>query len=103
MKTVRGALDSDVLFATGVATFRERARAGSDHLHADAIGSFVYRSRLPLRQAMFVRLLRRLPADILRPKGIVRFADPHWHCLFIITCGLPYVTRGNINAGRMET
>src|SRR5437867_10232158 len=55
MKTVRGALDSDVLFATGVAAFRERARAGSNHLHADGIGTFLYRTRLPLRQAMCER------------------------------------------------
>ncbi len=103
MKTVRGALDSDVLFATGVATFRERARAGSDHLHADAIGSFVYRSRLPLRQAMFERLLRRLPADILRAKGIVRFADRDWHCLFNFTCGRHELTWVKLEGGMEES
>ena len=103
MKTVRGALDSDVLFATGVATFRERARAGSDHLHADAIGSFVYRSRLPLRQAMFERLLRRLPADILRAKGIVSFADRDWHCLFNFTCGRHELTWVKLEGGMEES
>ena len=103
MKTVRGALDSDVLFATGVATFRERARTGSDHLHADAIGSFVYRSRLPLRQAMFERLLRRLPADILRAKGIVRFADRDWHCLFNFTCGRHELTWVKLESGMEES
>ena len=103
MKTVRGALDSDVLFATGVATFRERARAGSDHLHADAIGSFVYRSRLPLRQAMFERLLRRLPADILRAKGIVRFVDRDWHCLFNFTCGRHELTWVKLEGGMEES
>jgi cobalamin biosynthesis protein CobW len=103
MKTVRGALDSDVLFATGVAAFRERARVGSDHLHADAIGSFVYRSRLPLRQAMFERLLRRLPADILRAKGIVRFADRDWHCLFNFTCGRHELTWVKLEGGMEES
>jgi len=103
MQTVRGALDSDVLFATGVAAFRERARAGSDHLHADAIGSFVYRSRLPLRQAMFERLLRRLPADILRAKGIVRFADRDWHCLFNFTCGRHELTWVKLESGMEES
>ncbi len=103
MKTVRGALDSDVLFATGVAAFRERARAGSDHLHADAIGSFVYRSRLPLRQAMFERLLRRLPADILRAKGVVRFADRDWHCLFNFTCGRHELTWVKLEGGMEES
>jgi G3E family GTPase len=103
MKTVRGALDSDVLFATGVAAFRERARAGSDHLHADAIASFVYRSRLPLRQAMFERLLRRLPADILRAKGIVRFVDRDWHCLFNFTCGRHELTWVKLEGGMEES
>src|SRR5437764_14451220 len=95
MKTVRGALDSDVLFATGVAAFRERARAGSNHLHADGIGTFLYRTRLPPRQETFDRLLRRLPADVLRAKGIVRFTRGDWHCLFSVTCGRHERPRAN--------
>jgi G3E family GTPase len=88
-RTVRGAVDSEVLFATGVATYRERARArpASGHLHDDGIGSFVYRTARPFRQEGFERLLGRLPADVLRAKGIVRFADRDWHCLFNFTCG----------------
>jgi len=47
--------------------------------------------RLPLgpppRQDAFERLLLRLPRDILRAKGIVRFVDRDWHCLFNFTCG----------------
>jgi G3E family GTPase len=86
-QTVRGAIESDVLFATGVATFRERARSGSDHLHADGIGSFLYRSRHPLCQDAFEDMLTQLPADIVRAKGIVRFVDRDWHCLFNYTCG----------------
>ncbi len=89
LRTVRGAVDSDLLFATGVAAYRERARprAQSDHLHADAISSFLYRTARPLAQADFERLLGRLPRDILRAKGIVRFAGRDWHCLFNFTCG----------------
>jgi len=87
LHSVRGALDSEVLFATGVATYRERARGTSDHLHTDGIGSFVYRGLRPLRQDAFERLLERLPADVLRAKGIVRFAGRDWHCLFNFTCG----------------
>jgi len=86
-RTVRGAIDSDVLFATGVAAYRERARASSDHLHADGIASFIHRARRPLRQEAFERILSRLPADILRAKGLVRFAGRDWHCLFNFTCG----------------
>ncbi len=87
LRTVRGAIESDLLFATGVATYRERARSASDHLHVDGIGSFVYRSPRPLRQEPFERLLARLPADVLRAKGIVRFAGRDWYCLFNFTCG----------------
>src|SRR5262245_4837726 len=78
LRSVRGAVDADVLFATGVAAFRERARAASGHLHTDGIESFVYRSRRALDQAAFERLLGRLPSDVLRAKGIVRLAGRDW-------------------------
>ena len=86
-RTIRGALDSDLLFATGVATFRELAGRTTDHLEVEGIASFVYRSARPLAQDAFERLLLRLPRDILRAKGIVRFVDRDWHCLFNFTCG----------------
>jgi len=86
-RSVRGAVDSDVLFATGVAAFRTRSRTSSDHVQVDGIGSFLYRSRRPFRQEAFERLLARLPSDILRAKGVVRFAGRDWHCLFNFTCG----------------
>jgi G3E family GTPase len=86
-RTVRGAIDSELLFATGVATYRERARATSDHLHVDGIGSFLYRTRHPLDQDRFTRLLDRLPRSVLRAKGIVRFAGRDWQGLFNFTCG----------------
>src|SRR5262245_37363085 len=87
LETVRGAIDSDLLFATGVAAYRERARTSSGHLHADGIASFVYRTSRALEQEAFERVLVRLPADVLRAKGIVRFAGRDWHCLFNVTCG----------------
>jgi len=86
-RTVRGALDSDLLFATGVASFREQAGRTTGHLEAEGIASFVYRSPRPLAQDAFERFLERLPRDILRAKGIVRFVDRDWHCLFSFTCG----------------
>lgn len=87
VRSVRGEVDARLLFATGVAAFRELARDGSGHLHADGIGSFVFRSARPLEQGAFERLLERLPPDVLRAKGIVRFAGRDWHCLFNYTCG----------------
>jgi G3E family GTPase len=86
-RTVRGAIDSDLLFATGVATYRERARATSGHLHHDGIGSFLYRTPHPLDQERFARVLDRLPKSVLRAKGVVRFAGRDWQGLFNFTCG----------------
>jgi len=89
-RSVRGAIDSEVLFATGVATYRERARearATSDHLHQDAFGSFLYRSDVELDQPAFEHVLERLPDDVIRAKGIVRLVGRDWHCLFNVTCG----------------
>jgi cobalamin biosynthesis protein CobW len=85
--TVRGAIDSDLLFATGVATYRERARTASAHLHHDGIGSFLYRTPHPLDQERFARVLDRLPKSVLRAKGVVRFAGRDWQGLFNYTCG----------------
>ncbi len=90
IRTLRGALDSEVLFATGVATYRDHARDErpySDHLHQDAFGSFLYRSDVELDQAAFERVLERLPDDVIRAKGIVRLVGRDWHCLFNVTCG----------------
>jgi G3E family GTPase len=87
LRTVRGAIDSDVLFATGVAGYRERARSADGHRHRDGIGSFLYRSARALDQDRFERLLGRLPRDVMRAKGIVTFHDREWQCLFNFTCG----------------
>jgi G3E family GTPase len=92
-RTVRGAIDSEILFATGVAAFRERARTGrGEHLHTDGFATFLYRSDAPLDQERFERLLARLPRDVVRAKGIVQFAGRDWQCLFNVTCGRPELT-----------
>lgn len=92
-RTVRGAIDSDVLFATGVAAYRERGtRQASAHLHEDGFTSFVYRSGAPLDQDRFARLLSRLPRDVVRAKGVVQFAGRDWQCLFNVTCGRSELT-----------
>ncbi|MFN8545924.1 MAG: GTP-binding protein [Candidatus Binatia bacterium] len=98
-RTVRGAMESDLLFATGVATYRDVARGASDHMHHDGIGSFLYRTARPLRQEAFERLLAKLPHDVLRAKGIVRFAGRDWYCLFNFTCGRHELTWMKLPAG----
>ena len=106
LDSVRGAIDSEVLFATGVASYRERARTAARgaaaasggvpraatvpagaHPGHDGFGSFLYRSHVELDQPAFERVLARLPAEVIRAKGIVRFAGRDWHCLFNVTCG----------------
>jgi len=90
LRTLRGAIDSEVLFATGVASYREAAaapRATSEHLHRDAFASFLYRSHAELDQPSFERVLETLPEDVIRAKGIVRLVGRDWHCLFNVTCG----------------
>jgi cobalamin biosynthesis protein CobW len=92
-RTVRGGIDSDVLFATGVAAYRERGtQQASPHLHQDGFTSFVYRSEVPLDQDRFARVLSRLPRDVVRAKGIVQFAERDWQCLFNVTCGRSELT-----------
>ncbi len=86
--TVRGAVDAEVIFATGVASYRERAaRTSAGHLEGDGFAAFLYRSANPLCQERFEQVLARLPRDIVRAKGIVRFVGRDWQCLFNYTCG----------------
>jgi hypothetical protein len=51
----------------------------------------------------FERLLARLPADVLRAKGIVRFAGRDWHCLFNYTCGRHELTWMKLDGVGQET
>jgi len=47
--------------------------------------------------------LDRLPADILRAKGIVRFSGRDWHCLFNFTCGRHELTWLKLETAPDET
>jgi G3E family GTPase len=90
LESVRGAITADVLFATDVASHRDRVGDGrtvSSHLAHDAFASFTYRASAPLVKSSFERVLGGLPADVIRAKGIVRLVDHDWHCLFNVTCG----------------
>lgn len=46
-----------------------------DHDHADEFEAWSWRSELPLDRAQFRATVRRLPATVLRAKGLVVFAD----------------------------
>jgi cobalamin biosynthesis protein CobW len=94
-----GAAPHDILFGTSAATHRERLRiprdsgghhAGEDHRHHltdDGITSFTYESRVLIDRNRFERFLKRLPPDVYRAKGIMRFEDSNFASLFNFTCG----------------
>jgi cobalamin biosynthesis protein CobW len=92
VRAVQGAAELPLLFAPGVAAYRRAAVADveappSGHLHEDDISAFMYRTPRRLRQVGFERVVARLPRDVYRAKGIVRFAETEWQCLFSYTCG----------------
>jgi G3E family GTPase len=89
---VNAAVEPGLLFAPGVAAYRRAIVDGgrngaAAHLARDGIGVFVYRTRRPLREAAFARVVTRLPRGVYRAKGIVRFAGREWQWLFNYTCG----------------
>lgn len=97
-ETVRGEVPTDLLFGTSVGRFREQALAagahhehehdaGSTHLDDDGITAFVYHSQRRLDRKKFERMLRGLPDDIYRSKGVVEFAGARAPLLFNFTCG----------------
>jgi G3E family GTPase len=110
LETTYGALDADVLFATSAGSHRERlerARAaacddahcddpshqhggngnGSGHLAKDAIAAFSFESHAPLDRSRFEKMLRKLPSNVYRAKGMVQFVGESWPSLFNYTCG----------------
>jgi cobalamin biosynthesis protein CobW len=87
VRSVGGHVDAEVLFATGVARYRDAAAAEGVHLARDAYGAFAYHGARALDRERFERFLEQLPAAVVRAKGLVRFVDRDWHCLFNVTCG----------------
>ncbi len=98
--THHGQVDTDLLFGTSVGRLREELRAGGgegdgaagaggDHLHADAIEAFSWRADPGpvFLRPRFEGLLRRLPRDLYRAKGLVHFHGEGSPCLFNFTCG----------------
>ena len=90
---VRGAVDCNLLFGLGLQRFRKRGEArtaaenGAGHLHEDALRAISIRSRGVLDRDRFARFLDRLPAEVVRAKGVVSIAGTPWRCVFNYTCG----------------
>jgi len=88
-ETTRGAVPSDLLFGTSVGRLRAEAAAGPGHNHLaeDGISAFVVESAHRLERKKFEKLLRGLPDDVYRAKGVVRFTDGPAAQIFNFTCG----------------
>jgi G3E family GTPase len=60
---------------------------GSAHLQIDTIEVFTYTTPRPLHRQCFERLLRQLPAEVYRVKGILHFDHDTWSSLVHYVCG----------------
>jgi G3E family GTPase len=95
VRAAHGAVPADVLFGTSARSHLERLHAAArpashgdrEHLAHDHISSFAHETRGAFGRAAFERFLGDLPSDIYRAKGIVRFTESEWSCLFNFTCG----------------
>lgn len=87
VRSVRGAVPAHVLFGTALVHAGEPAPHDHRHLERDRISSFSYESRRPFVRERFERVLAGLPETIYRAKGLVRFTESEWSCLFNFTCG----------------
>jgi G3E family GTPase len=77
----RCAIDLGLLFATGVRRFRADAGADGARHEPGTFAARVYRSASPLSRDALARALDRLPASVVRAKGIVRVVDGAWALL----------------------
>jgi len=90
---VRGEVDCNLLFGLGLQHYRseggspvgDEKRRG--HLHEDGLRAISIRSRGVLDRDRFERFLERLPAEVVRAKGVVSIAGTPWRCVFNYTCG----------------
>lgn len=89
LDAVRGETRSELLFGLGAGRLRKSAGAPprADHLECDGISALCLRTDKAVDRRRFERFLARLPTNVLRAKGAVRFAGSPWLCVFNYTCG----------------
>ncbi len=90
-ETTRGEVPSDLLFGTSVGRLRaeiaESHHEHNDHLAEDGISAFVFESPHRIERKKFEKVLKRLPDDVYRAKGVMRFTDMTPPQIFNYTCG----------------
>jgi cobalamin biosynthesis protein CobW len=91
-----GQVPTDLLFGTGVSTYRARLQAAGQadgalaapHAHGqDAIQAFSYETRAPVDLYAFERFLQLLPSDVYRAKGLLQLTRGAFPHVFNFTCG----------------
>jgi G3E family GTPase len=94
-----GQVATDLLFGTGVSTYRARRHETGDgtasptaasHAHAhgqDAIQAFSYESPWSVDLQAFERFLKKLPSNVYRAKGLLQVTGGAFPHLFNFTCG----------------
>jgi len=90
LPTTYGQVDAGLLFATGAgASWRgPMAAGGNGSRHpGDGIGSFSFRHPGLMVRSRFEEFLQRLPREVYRAKGVVKFAGEGWYSVFNYTCG----------------
>src|SRR5574341_399551 len=88
-----GVVGEEILFATSTAGYWRQAAGrvnGSSeplHLDQDRITSFSFQREGLMNRARFEACLVRLPTQVYRAKGIVKFSGEGWSSVFNYTCG----------------
>jgi cobalamin biosynthesis protein CobW len=91
-----GDVKTDLLFSTGVSSYRARLQAAgrmataeaTPHRHGqDEIQVFSYETRLPVDLYAFERFLQKLPANVYRAKGLLQLTGGAFPHVFNFTCG----------------
>jgi len=96
LQATYGQVETDLLFSTGVSTYRARlstpgdpaGSSASSHAHGqDTIQVFSYESPWPVDLEAFERFLRRLPSSVYRAKGLLQVTGGAFPHVFNFTCG----------------
>lgn len=88
-----GQVAEDILFTNSVVRHLRRSaqkieHAGhKNHLEAGGIDAFSFQREGVLSRDRFERVLEKLPAQVYRAKGIVKFSGEDWSSVFNYTCG----------------
>ncbi|MGH8601699.1 MAG: CobW family GTP-binding protein, partial [Gammaproteobacteria bacterium] len=86
-----GQVTEDILFTSSVVRHLRRSAQKIEHAghekHLDGINAFSFQREGVLSRDRFEQVLEKLPAQVYRAKGIVKFSGEGWSSLFNYTCG----------------